>query len=89
MGAPLASLRGGALWRATGRVWGRARRSGTTAAVSWPASVNTLTTLASATASSLSDAEAARDDAEEDSEERRRADREIKRAKAFLEIASS
>ena len=38
--------------------------------------------------SRLKEAEAARDDAEEGSEERRRAEREIKRAKAFLEIAS-
>ena len=39
--------------------------------------------------SKLKDAEAARDDADEDSEERRRAEREIKRAKAFLEINAS
>lgn len=39
--------------------------------------------------SRLSDAESARDDAEENSEERRRAEREIARAKAFLKIAGS
>jgi F-type H+-transporting ATPase subunit epsilon len=39
--------------------------------------------------SKLKDAESARDDADEDSEERRRAEREIKRAKAFLEIDAS
>ena len=37
--------------------------------------------------SRLSDAESARDDAEEDSEERRRAEREIARTKAFIDIA--
>jgi F-type H+-transporting ATPase subunit epsilon len=39
--------------------------------------------------SRLSDAESARDDAEENSEERRRAEREIARAKAFIKIAGS
>jgi F-type H+-transporting ATPase subunit epsilon len=39
--------------------------------------------------SRLKDAESARDEADEGSEERNRAQREIKRAKAFLEIASS
>lgn len=38
--------------------------------------------------SRLKDAESARDGADEDSEERRRAEREIKRAKAFLEMAA-
>jgi F-type H+-transporting ATPase subunit epsilon len=39
--------------------------------------------------SRLKDAESARDDADEDSEEYRRAERAIKRAKAFIEIAGS
>ena len=39
--------------------------------------------------SKLKDAESARDDADKDSEELRRAEREIKRAKAFLEINAS
>jgi F-type H+-transporting ATPase subunit epsilon len=39
--------------------------------------------------SRLKDAEAARDDADEDSEERRRAEREIARAKAFIDIADA
>jgi F-type H+-transporting ATPase subunit epsilon len=39
--------------------------------------------------SRLKDAESARDEADEGSEERNRAEREIKRAKAFLEIGSS
>lgn len=38
--------------------------------------------------SKLKDAESARDDAEEGSEERRRAEREIARAKAFIDIAN-
>lgn len=38
--------------------------------------------------SRLKDAESARDGADADSEERRRAEREIKRAKAFLEMAA-
>ena len=42
----------------------------------------------SALESRMSEAEKARDDADEDSEERRRAEREIARAKAFLEIDS-
>ena len=39
--------------------------------------------------SKLKDAESARDDADEETEEYRRAEREVKRAKAFLEIDGS